>query len=154
MQTVVRGTTNRRLKKLLALAAQYYCDKLISKRLSRSITIEIVLKKNLEEQGYCEIQDYNSIGKARHFLIEIDKNVNFKTLLLTLAHECVHLKQYAMGELNENMSVWRGKKINSDNVPYWDHPWEIEAYGKERGLFVRFADDHGGIEHIRRETML
>lgn len=154
MQTVVKGTTNKRLKKLLATATQYYCDKLLSKRISRNIYIEIVLKKDLEEQGYCEIHDYNTLGKARHFLIEIDKQANFKTILTTLAHECVHMKQYAMGELNENMSVWRGKKINSDTVPYWDHPWEIEAYGKERGLFTRFIDEHGGLESIRRETML
>lgn len=154
MQIAVKGTTNKRLKKLLATAAQYYCRKLLSSRIARNIHVDIVLTKDLEEQGYCEITDYNTLGKARVFLIELDKQVNLKTLLTTLAHECVHMKQYAMGELNEGMSVWRGRKINSDSVPYWDHPWEIEAYGKERGLFIRFLDEHGGLERIRKETTL
>jgi hypothetical protein len=154
MQTVVRGTANKRLKKLLATATQYYCDKLLSKRIARNIHIEVVLQKDLDEQGYCEIQDYNTTGKARSFLIELDKQANLKTLLTTLAHECVHMKQYATGELNEGLSMWRGRKINSDSVPYWDHPWEIEAYGKERGLFTRFLDDHGGLERVRKETTL
>lgn len=143
MLTDVKGTRDRRLKRLVAVATQYYCEKLISKRILRNITIEIKFKKDLEESGYCEIQDYNTHGKARHFLIELEKGVNDKTTLMTLAHECVHVKQYAMGELDEDLSVWRGRKVNSDDVPYWDHPWEIEAYGKERGLYVRFSEAHG-----------
>lgn len=154
MQTVIRGTHNKRLKRLLSVATQHYCDRLISKRINRNIHIEIVLRKDLDDYGYCEIQDYNTAGKARHFLIELDRQANLKTLLIALAHECVHVKQYAMGELNEGMSVWRGRKINSDSVSYWDHPWEVEAYGKEKGLFVRFVDAHGGLESVRRETML
>jgi hypothetical protein len=101
-----------------------------------------VIKKNLEEDGFCCIEDYNKSGKPREFTIEIDKSLNLKTMLLVLAHECVHVKQYATGELDDNLSVWRGRKVNSDKVPYWEHPWEIEAYGREKGLYVRFAEKH------------
>ena len=24
---------------------------------------------------------------------------------------------------------------------YWDRPWEIEAHGREKGLFVRWAEE-------------
>lgn len=153
MQTQVRGTYNKRLKRLLAVATQYYCDKLLPKRIARNVQVEIVLRKDLDEQGYCEISDYNASGKAREFKIEINKNANLKIILMTLAHECVHLKQYALGELNENMSAWRGRRIDSDSVNYWDHPWEIEAYGRERGLFTRFVDDHGGINALHDQVM-
>ena len=30
-------------------------------------------------------------------------------------------------------------KINSDDIDYYDHPWEIEAFGLETGLFDKFA---------------
>jgi hypothetical protein len=26
---------------------------------------------------------------------------------------------------------------------YYDSPWEIEAFGREEGLFLRFLNDHG-----------
>jgi hypothetical protein len=48
----------------------------------------------------------------------------------------VHIKQYVNGELNDTMTNWRGKKINSDNIEYWSQPWEIEDLGKEVGLLT------------------
>ena len=29
-----------------------------------------------------------------------------------------------------------------DGIDYWDEPWEIEAHGRETGLFVRWAEKH------------
>jgi len=54
----------------------------------------------------------------------------------------VHLKQYAKGELKDYARVksikWKGQVYDEDRIDYWDHPWEIEAYGRERGLYIRF----------------
>ena len=61
---------------------------------------------------------------------------------LTLAHEMVHVKQYVRHELKEP-TVWKGTNINTDKVEYWDLPWEIEAHGREIGLFVRWAQKEG-----------
>lgn len=143
MLSKVTGTADKRLKNLLKCATEYYCGSLMSPRLIRNISISIVLKKDLEEDGFCCIEEYNTAGKPREFVIEIDKKLNKRTMLTVLAHECVHVKQYAMGELDDGMTVWRGRRVNSDKLPYWDHPWEIEAYGKEKGLFVRFAEKQG-----------
>lgn len=142
MLSEVKGTRDKRLKTLLAVAAEFYCSNLMTSRLVHNISINIQLKKGLEEDGFCCIEDYNTAGKPREFTIELDRGLNDKTLLTVLAHECVHVKQYAMGELDDNLSVWRGRKVNSDKVPYWEHPWEIEAYGRERGLYVRFIEKH------------
>ena len=30
-----------------------------------------------------------------------------------------------------------------DKIDYWDYPWEIEAFGRQLGLFVRFCNDIG-----------
>ncbi len=59
-----------------------------------------------------------------------------------LAHEMVHVKQYVTGELvdTDGLNVfWKGelykdaKSANEDEA-YWNSPWEIEAYGRERGM--------------------
>jgi len=28
-------------------------------------------------------------------------------------------------------------------VDYFDYPWEIEAYGRQLGLFIRFLENEG-----------
>ena len=70
--------------------------------------------------------------------IAIDSKLNGETLFETLAHEMVHAKQYAKGQLTtynkRNGEVgfkWMGK---TKNYKYYDSPWEIEAYSKEKLL--------------------
>jgi hypothetical protein len=66
----------------------------------------------------------------------------------------VHIKQWAKDEMYEYMNVaglvrFKGEKVHMVITDYWDYPWEIEAYGKQLGLFVRFCE-HMGFE---REDM-
>jgi hypothetical protein len=67
-----------------------------------------------------------------------------------LAHEMVHLKQMAKGEMKDKyvksryVTVWRGDRYE-DDVNYWDQPWELEAYKlQERGnlKMKRWLLDH------------
>jgi hypothetical protein len=64
------------------------------------------------------------------------------SLLLTLAHEMVHIKQFALGELrNYPKSVrhlgkmYRLKDGKIDISKYYDYTWEVEAYGAETALY-------------------
>ena len=65
-------------------------------------------------------------------------------MLIVLAHEMVHVKQYAKGEMKDfvygNRVKFKGSIINDNIVEYWDQPWEIEAHGKEKGLYLRFLE--------------
>ena len=109
----------------------HYC---IAKLMPRMQTLDIDVKlANLkgEAYGYCLSLD------KRTFELEIEKKLNLKTLLTTVAHEMVHVKQYARSELTEG--TWQGKLINP-NQSYWDRGYEIEAHGREDGLFVRWAE--------------
>ena len=72
--------------------------------------------------------------------------MNMYAIVRALAHEMVHAKQYAIGELMDGPNYlrvrWMGKWIKSqDEKNYWDRPWEIEAYGKETGLAESFLTD-------------
>jgi hypothetical protein len=51
---------------------------------------------------------------------------------IVLAHEMIHVKQYAKGELvvtNQREVMWKGQKYSSHNAEHNDpRPWEREAY--------------------------
>jgi len=44
--------------------------------------------------------------------------------------------------LNEEMSVWHGKKVNADKIPYEEQPWEIEAETVGIILYESFIAAH------------
>ena len=93
--------------------------------------------------GYCVPTEPGS--RPREFDIELNRSLRLRTLLETVGHEMVHVKQYARGELRENYGVgkhlWKGAWVNS-NIDYYDLPWEIEAHGRETGLFIRYVEKH------------
>jgi hypothetical protein len=39
--------------------------------------------------------------------------------------------------------VFEGEKVHMEITDYWDYPWEIEAYGRQLGLFIRFCENTG-----------
>jgi hypothetical protein len=59
-------------------------------------------------------------------------------MLKSLAHELCHCLQYARGELNEQMTMWRGRRVDSDSMSYYEQPWEIEAEAKAIQLYERY----------------
>ena len=146
----IKGS-NKKVRKVVEQAAWYYAEKLMGKRLLGSLEITINLKKNLltkegnEGSAIWEDDGYRS----REFTIELDATVKIRNLLITLAHEMVHVKQWAKNEMYEYMEPhmvrFKGEKIHLKETDYWDYPWEIEAYGKQLGLFVRFCE-HMGFE--------
>ena len=54
----------------------------------------------------------------------------------------IHVKQYAYDELNSEMTLWRGKKVDPDKIPYAQQPWEIEAWTKGDKLYRSFMNGH------------
>ena len=54
----------------------------------------------------------------------------------TLAHEMVHVKQFAKGhfQIVDGKYFWMGKRVTR-RVKYLDQPWEREAFSKQEILF-------------------
>ena len=70
-------------------------------------------------------------------------------ILKTLGHELVHVKQYVTGELNwrEVGLTYKGVHYDPDNLrEYFELPYEIEAFGRERGLLVSFLAFWASVE--------
>jgi len=108
----------------------------------RTLDIEVKLCKPTGALGYCL-----ELDNHRQFEIEIDKTQSLRRLLETVAHEMVHVKQYARRELHPADDVWMGKTYNPKKISYWDLPWEIEAHGREIGLFIRYCETHKLSKH-------
>ena len=70
-----------------------------------------------------------------------------RNLLLDLGHELTHVKQYLNNELFDYKSGdvrYKGLFFDAshymDEEKYFDSPWEIEAYGRELGLYKIFCN--------------
>lgn len=119
----------------------------VQKFMPRMQNLDItVILKNLKGKayGYClALDDDTRPDRPRTFEIEVHSKMRLRKLLETVAHEMVHVKQYAKSELYQGQRVnkhrWQGKWM-SNNLSYWDQPWEIEAHGREAGLFVQWAE--------------
>tara|TARA_R110000851_G_scaffold13304_1_gene45499 strand:+ start:2595 stop:3029 length:435 start_codon:yes stop_codon:yes gene_type:complete len=111
-----------------------FCIDMLMPRMN-SLDIEVKLTAPQGAMGYCLETDNN-----RTFEIELDRKLTLRKLMETLAHEMVHVKQYARREFHPSYNMWRGKTYNPEKVSYWDLPWEIEAHGREVGLFVRWCE--------------
>ena len=151
----VKGS-NKATRKLVELATWFYAEKLMGKRLMSGLEITINLKKNLlSKEGNEGSAIWEDDGfRPKEFTIELDTTVKIRNLLITLAHEMVHIKQWAKDEMYEYMNMaglvrFKGEKVHMEIIDYWDYPWEIEAYGKQLGLFVRFCEYMG----FEREDM-
>jgi len=130
----IRITGGTKNQKKYARSMVKFCIKTLMPRM-KTLDITVKLKNPNGAMGYCLELDDN-----RTFEIEADKKLRLRKLLETIAHEMVHVKQYARRELHPVHNTWCGKTYNPTKTSYWDLPWEIEAHGREVGLFVRWAE--------------
>ena len=136
-------------------AAKWYADKLMGKRLSSNIRCNLDFIQDYESDsgtmGTCIWEDDHV--RPREFSIELDSSMSPTTILQNLAHEMVHVKQWARGELKDvmrgySLCKWKGMVVDTDKVEYYDSPWEIEAFGREYGLYVRWRDQYSPVKAI------
>jgi hypothetical protein len=119
-------------------ALDFFASKLITHQKRKHIEITVKYRKVIDELGTVYVDDYNVLGMPISFVIEVRQTDSEEEKLKTLAHEMVHVRQYIRGELNEEMSVWRGRKVDSDEIPYAEQPWEIEAESIAHKLYDEY----------------
>lgn len=138
---IIGGTDSR---KFYTESMMRFCHAKLMPRM-KSLVINVSIKSfgSDDSCGYCLPVDNGK--NPRTFDIELNRSLKLRPLLETIAHEMVHVKQYARNELIENAGagkhLWKGAWIGSD-VDYYDLPWEIEAHGRETGLFIRYIQKH------------
>jgi len=146
LKLTIKGFRGKQ-KKLIEKAIPYYLEVLVGPRLTNNLMVHVInLPKKERDQTQADIVWEDSNYKPREFTIRIDNGLKIRPLLMGLAHECVHIKQFARGEwvhlLKNGAQKWQGV-ILPEGIDYWDNPAEIEAYGRELGLFFRFIKAAG-----------
>lgn len=127
-------------------ALHFYAESLMSKRLCTALSVRVVFVKNMvEKQGLeasCTWEDDNI--RPREFSIHVDNALSEDEILTSLAHEMVHIKQWAKLEMRQFMRKpdvhWMGKPVNDSNTSYYELPWEQEAWRLEGSLSEAFKE--------------
>lgn len=104
--------------------AEFVCNKF---NINPDIEISFRRLTNDRSLGGC-IQVDNG-----EYEIDLKRSLRMRDMLTTLAHELVHVKQYELGQLNHDAE---------SQYDYWDKPSEIEAHGRETGLFITWAEQN------------
>lgn len=120
-------------------------------RLYKTIVVDVVFTDKIHREdrwGKAEVVDVNS-AKPRHFRITLTATgLGFHGIMITLAHELVHIKQWVLGELffykRMDRARWHGRQQVMTNclIEYWERPWEIEARGWEKALVEQYVLVH------------
>ena len=139
------GFKDKRHKSLIKDAVVYGASLLMTKRLCDTLEISVRLNPTLMEKNksVAEVEWLDTHYRAKSFNIELDADRSWFMHVLSIMHEIVHVKQYAKGEMVQSMKYSTLTKFHSDWIDdektnYYDLPWEVEAHGREKGMFVRW----------------
>ena len=149
-----RNIDNKLRTALYAMTSFAMAELVPSKRLRNNISINVHLKHH-EEDGEAMLEEYANRYRPRDFKViidhhraEIDDYGRTRTdtewghtILRILAHELVHVKQYLVGDMTCRTKgmLWRGVMFAPEYLTeQLKTPYEVEAYGKEKGLLVSF----------------
>jgi len=135
MKIKVRNNKSKIISNVEAVkVVEYYLKQLLGDDVDTSkLGISLVFKKlSYYRGGYCR-----TFGSTPNiFDIAVNSTNTIQQQLSTIAHECVHVKQYFTGELRQTLEfsrngrakhvrTWKGKKIV--RCAYQKRPWEVEA---------------------------
>jgi hypothetical protein len=152
MNITITGMVGKRKEKaLLKEAAEFFANQLMDPRMVRNITIDLEVRNNMRVDGECVDED--GIRNPRWFTIGLKYQEDIEEMIKILGHEMVHVKQHAKNELQNGHAVvarggfkiyskWMGEiwKPKGKEDAYFDAPWEIEAYGREVGLYAKWLN--------------
>lgn len=132
-------------------AVHIMCKKLALNYHKGKITVRLGRRNNKwidgDAAGTCFGEFKNGEWKID---IVLARRKRFGLMLRTLAHEMIHAKQFTKRELAvvNNKDVWKGKLWTARKKadPYYDSPWEREAYAKELSL-ARHCRKRLGLEN-------
>ena len=115
------------------------------KDLDKYISVDVDFT-DLDVEGHCI-----DAGDGE-FSIEIKKDLPMREKMIVLMHELVHMKQHIAGELEFGgiiigkdglkckTTTWMGAEFDEEGTDYFDRPWEIEAFGRQLGVLIRWVE--------------
>ena len=136
----------------------------------KNISVKLHLREHVVD-GETYIDEFDDRRNPRDFRIvidpyklamdEYDRTLSdkewFHKLLRTVAHEMIHVKQYLRRELTCKTKglFWKGNAVDwSTELDYYNAPHEVEAYGREKALFLGYLVIWNQIKKLPPPTLM
>lgn len=127
-------------KEFIEACAKFYAKALNITNSRFSLTIRSLY--NLRERKGSRGEVFQS--EPRGIYMVLDSRLTMSQLLMTLAHEMVHVKQIARGQYKGKrarngrlMACWMGAVVSTE---YMKRPWEIEAFARQGELVEQLVE--------------
>ena len=126
------GLVDKHLMAYTHLAIKNFAKQLGIGRLKLNLDVRLHHNMFVENnaEGLCEAHD------DRTFTIDVGLYSNW---IVNLAHEMVHVKQFARHELSICGNRWKSR--NWPDTDYWEEPWEKEARRLQQKLAMNFSKE-------------
>lgn len=139
MQLSIRGKNEILSKKEVRKITYTFGELLLGQKLFPNISLTIFYTNNLNylEWGYCNPLD-DERKYHREFEFVLNPSICRKNQIKTIAHELVHMQQFARGKLKHHSNLnftWMGKVLNPNRYKYQNIPWEKDAIQEEIKLY-------------------
>ena len=152
---------------LLKKYSKYVLDKFVRRSVQNKALVRVKIVHKNDFDNYADIEDlvkfrawvtYDGVvNDKKYFTVVLNiKQFNkravkphkrLKALMIDLGHELVHVKQYLNCEIFDYVAGgvrYKGsyfdQSYQQSEEGYYDSPWEIEAYGRELGLYTVFVN--------------
>jgi len=135
MEVKITGCKDPVMAEELLKSIHFFGEFLLSHQMLPYIDVEVIMRTQIKDLGSCTVTYYNDWYKPRQFEIILKRHKSLRNTIKTLAHEMVHLKQFAKGELNLDQDRWHKEHIDTEVLPYSEWPWEKEASTLEHILY-------------------
>jgi hypothetical protein len=150
---------NAKKRNTVKKAARWMLGYALGTRLANNICLDITLEENLKEtRFYGSVIWEDDNQRPRSFDMELCNYLKDRMLYRVLAHEIVHIRQYATGDLKDlatqaDYCKWKNKMVKSEGpgkVNYFDLPWEVEARREQEIILREWKKSHG--YHFKQKT--
>lgn len=144
MKVHISGKAENISNKEIRDAVFFYLKKLLGNSMSKKINLDIIIDRELLRnfEMYANISPLEADPRPKFYEMEIDAGLSKKQFLISLAHEMIHLKQFAKDQMKDleskQVTRWMGKYYNEEEIDYWSRPWEKEAHDNEKSLYEEY----------------
>lgn len=126
-------------------SVKFFLNELLGAHTCKQVSkIFIKVNAHMYDMGECSVRQLKN--NKISIRIKFSKKNNFIDSLITLAHECIHAKQFVKHELMTDKTwIWKGKDYGNDpyiTMHYKKLPWEKEAYKKETSLTIKYLNHY------------
>lgn len=123
LYSVIGGTKREReaVTEALWFAKEYWLPR------HRKLVVDVEIAPDLEAEADC----FEGCDK-REYEIRVRKGMSYEDLVTAIFHEFVHVKQDVLKQF---------PMFTPSDIPYYERPWEIEAYAEQEKMLKKFKKD-------------